>query len=312
MNDNAVGGGKCTPFSFNINGRKLTIIEIKGVLYFIAKEVGLFLDYSENGGRLATKITQVWSKPNKEGEVEMREGPHWMMLDGDLLTAVLSFVPSLASAGTDPVPADFAPTESVGAKIRHLLLLTEVGLNRVLLLTHKAAGRRLRDRLDSEILPQLHRTEMYIPEEKQKELEAALNQVEALKKELAASNIREAKDLLRRVEQIPAPQHHEPEVRMLRKLLDRYKASIPEHVWVALNAAMEGVEDIKGLVNCLEDFPVGRIKSRKDPAYTVLHQTIGTRVYELSVADMERVYAWTQTRPLWLTGEPTTLPAIAP
>lgn len=123
---------------FEIEGHPLSIIEMDGEIYFIAKEVGALLGYGQDGSELVTMITRKW-------DGEMRDGPHWTLLDGERLRVVKHIL----SGGQDV------------DRLARLLLLTERGLWRVLILTGKPAGARLRDKLDSEILPQIRKTGSY-------------------------------------------------------------------------------------------------------------------------------------------------------
>ena len=118
-------------------GNTLTLIEYKGAPSYIANEVGAALGYA--GRRLVTNIGGKWAG-------EFREGEHYHHLAGPELALLREVV-------TDSVTTSkFAPS---------LLLLTEAGLYRVLMLTGKPAGLRLRDWLDSEVLPSIARTGGY-------------------------------------------------------------------------------------------------------------------------------------------------------
>lgn len=145
MNDNAVGRGKST-LSFDFDNHRLTIIEMDGTIYLIAKKVGKALGYADEGRALINKISGEWSSPEREGGPELRADTHFLKIEGERLSELRVVI-------TDSVIAN--------PKTRSLLLLTETGLWRVLILTGKPAGIRLRDRLDSEILPQLRKTGSY-------------------------------------------------------------------------------------------------------------------------------------------------------
>lgn len=86
---------------------------------------------------------------------------------------------------------------SDGCKTRHALLLTEAGLNRVLLKTRKLLGMQLRDHLDSVVLPQFRRG--MISERSYRELEERCRmEVSALKDEVLDLNrqaVRDAREL---------------------------------------------------------------------------------------------------------------------
>ena len=152
------------PLAFELNGNRLTILEIHGVLYFIVKEVGQFLGYQDGG--LTDLIASEWRE-------ELKSGTHTLMLEGE----TLAMVKGMNWTGI---------TRPVDPHTRSLLLLTEPGLWRVLILTGKPAGIALRDKLDSEILPSIRKTGSYaVPTTPRAELDVA-GWVRALPAELAS------------------------------------------------------------------------------------------------------------------------------
>jgi len=86
--------------------------------------------------QLAEQIGRVWSAEFVDDRFVIR-------LEGDELREAKSAVPSIAP------------------NTCHLLLLTEAGQYRVLILTGKPVGVRMRDWLTTEVLPSIHRTGTY-------------------------------------------------------------------------------------------------------------------------------------------------------
>lgn len=128
-----------TPLRFVFNSHPLTILEIDGVSYFIAREVGDVLGYDDNGRRLVTMITTEWT-------AELVEERHFIRLEGERLASLKNYIRN---------------PDVVAPQTRHLILLTEAGLYRVLMLAGGPVACHFRDWLDSEVLPSLRRTGTY-------------------------------------------------------------------------------------------------------------------------------------------------------
>jgi prophage antirepressor-like protein len=108
--------------------------DVQSLPLFLTAEIGEKLGYTENG---FLKTCFNWREAG-----ELREGEHYQTWTGDALAPLKS-------------------ANLVGARAGALTLLTERGLWRVLILTGKPAGIRLRDWLDSEVLPEIARTGGY-------------------------------------------------------------------------------------------------------------------------------------------------------
>ena len=121
---------------------KLPFLTYKGVLCTPAKTFGAVLEYGDDGGKLTKMISQEWSE-------EFKPGHHFEMLKGKNLKDFKA----LSGLGTESVPSS----------AHHLMLLLEPGINRVLLLTKKPIGIKVRDFLDTEVMPQLAKTGEYTP-----------------------------------------------------------------------------------------------------------------------------------------------------
>jgi len=129
--------------AFEFEGAPLPVYEVDGKPHWIAKQVGAALGYSRDGRKLATKIGGDWKKSFKDGE------------DSRVLTGKdLSDFKVLV--GLDP--------DSGSSRAPSLLLLSEKGLYKVLMLTRKPAGDRMRDWLAAEVLPQIARDGHFAPD----------------------------------------------------------------------------------------------------------------------------------------------------
>lgn len=116
-----------------------TVVELPDGDHFIAKEVGAILGYSEDGVALSRLVVSDWSD-------RMREGHHYRQATADELSALKNH------GGNTP---------AVGRRASGLLLLTEPGLYRALMLSQKPAALAFQDWLDTEVLPTLRRTGSY-------------------------------------------------------------------------------------------------------------------------------------------------------
>ena len=99
--------------------------------HWIARQVGAALGYSRDGRKLATKIGGDWKKSFKDGE-------DYRVLTGKDLSDFKVLVGDTPDSGLSTTA--------------RLLLLSEKGLNKVLMLTRQPAGDRMRW-LAGEVLP---------------------------------------------------------------------------------------------------------------------------------------------------------------
>ena len=104
--------------------KNITTITFRGRPAWLSLEIGRALGYSENGNRLAKKITQDWSD-------EIIEGRDCTILSGE----ELSELKQLLEVGENSVLSSYAP---------HAMLLFESGLHFVCLRTNSPIGRKLR------------------------------------------------------------------------------------------------------------------------------------------------------------------------
>lgn len=116
----------------------LTTIIYKDKPWWIAREVGAALGYSANGKRLVDKVTEGWAE-------DFTAADRWTV-EGEELKQIQEMM-----RGTDSVPLGQGS----------LMLLSESGVNKVILLSRKPEGRRLRDWLAKEVLPEISRTGKY-------------------------------------------------------------------------------------------------------------------------------------------------------
>lgn len=124
----------------NIN---LTTIIYKDRPAWIAKEVGERLGYGSDGRELSKMILDEWSN-------EFVDAVDYTLIRGQELKDLKAVLPS---AGYYP-PGEIAK----------LLLIFDTGLYLVLFKTRKPIGVRLRRFLATEVLPQIAKTGMYIPD----------------------------------------------------------------------------------------------------------------------------------------------------
>jgi phage antirepressor YoqD-like protein len=107
---------------------------------WIAKDIGMVLEYADKGGRLVTNITHDWSN-------EFRDGHDYIKLKGKELVDFKKILE--------------ATTESVGGlfskRSSHLMLLFESGMYQVCQKTDKPVGERLRRFFTEKVLPKLAR-----------------------------------------------------------------------------------------------------------------------------------------------------------
>ena len=145
---------------------QVSILEIRGVVYFIAREIGAALEYASNGRALVVSINE-WRAQGK-----LRDEHVWHLAGADLAAArgLRSDLgpddPAMADAGaarSGTRPAGFAITEPVIAnpKTRSVVLLTERGLYRVLMLAGGSKAVAFQDWPDGEVLPSLRATGRY-------------------------------------------------------------------------------------------------------------------------------------------------------
>lgn len=135
-------------------GNSLTTIVYNDKVMWFAPEISRALGY-KNTRKVSNLIRQEWSDEFIEGEhfivknVSEFEGPYY---------------------GPSKDRAELENTSYVFSKARRVMLLTEPGVDLVILKTRKAAGKRLRYHLSRVVLPQFRR-EM-IEERPMEELEA--------------------------------------------------------------------------------------------------------------------------------------------
>lgn len=128
------------PFFKEFEGHRFTFVEYDGRPAIIARELGAYLGYSDNGGALVHLIANEW-------KAEFKAGEHFVKVTGEELAA-------LKAAGA------LAESDS-GSRARHLVLLFEAGVNLVLLKSDKPEGAKVRAFLASEVMPSLARTGSY-------------------------------------------------------------------------------------------------------------------------------------------------------
>lgn len=119
---------------------QITQIMYKGQQVLIAKEVGRVLGYADDGRMLITKLSE-WSD-------EFEEGIETIKLEGSQLIEFKSVLELILDSW-------------ISSHTRNLILLTESGVNKVLMKTNKPVGKRLRKWLARDVLPSLRKTGSY-------------------------------------------------------------------------------------------------------------------------------------------------------
>lgn len=120
-------------------GRGLTAVTMAGRPMVIAKELGAVLEYGDDGRGLVDLLGGEWAR-------EFSADAHVRKVEGQDLADLKQLI------GSDPI-------SPIGARARSLILLTEAGVNLVLLKTEKPEGIRLRAYLAETIMPALARGE---------------------------------------------------------------------------------------------------------------------------------------------------------
>jgi prophage antirepressor-like protein len=103
--------------------------------------MGRVLGYADDGGRLTSLITKDWRN-------EFEEGRDYFRIEGESLSKLKAEFDSLRD------------TSVVGSRAPSLILLTERGVNLVLIKTEKPVGLRVRAALAEEVMPALARGEL--------------------------------------------------------------------------------------------------------------------------------------------------------
>lgn len=124
-------------------GAPLPVYEVDGKPHWIARQVGVALGYGKDGSTLVTSITRNWKDAFAEGD-------EVLTLKGKKLQEFKGLV-----EGDDSSSLPFASV---------LMLLSEKGLHKVLMLTRQPAGDRMRDWLAGEVLPQIVRDGRFLPD----------------------------------------------------------------------------------------------------------------------------------------------------
>jgi prophage antirepressor-like protein len=135
---------------FDFNEHDITAIEYKAEPLFIAREIEPALNCPP--GRFMEMI--------RENAAELPEGSHVVRFEGDELASFKFALPADSAASRARLRADLAgtqsgPSEVVGGRGRSLVLLTEPGLCRALILVGGPKALAFRDWLDGEVLPEL-------------------------------------------------------------------------------------------------------------------------------------------------------------
>mgnify|MGYP001575531424 CR=1 FL=1 len=108
----------------------------RGEPVWICVHVGRWLEYSDNGNRLARKILGEWSG-------EFQDGQHYHVLSGPALSEFKEFLSKIGQSDDSPDRAVVEVGEML--RVNRLLLLTELGFYKVCMKSGKPVGSRLMD-----------------------------------------------------------------------------------------------------------------------------------------------------------------------
>lgn len=143
MNDNVVGQDRSILIPQSFNEHPLVTVPFDGDLLMVLAQLGEALGYADHG---LTKQLGRW-----ESRGLVREGVHFRKLSNGELARF-----------KEVLEVYFANCEVVPPKARHLTVITERGLYRLLtLIPDKAVAIAFQDWLEGDVLPQLRRTGSY-------------------------------------------------------------------------------------------------------------------------------------------------------
>jgi prophage antirepressor-like protein len=124
--------------SYDYEGWPIAAIEYRGAMLMFPRQVGAALGYADDGGRMISTMSNEWSD-------RLREGDHFVKLVNGELAALKQAFPN-----------------QIDKRTPSLLMLTERGLYRVLMLSGKPKALAFQDWLDGEVLPSIRRTGAYV------------------------------------------------------------------------------------------------------------------------------------------------------
>jgi len=125
------------------DGHAVTIVMYKGEPHWVAREVGRQLEYSGDGKSFTNRLRNEWNE-------ELRPGVHIVKLAGEELAALRG----LCGRGSSGDPL-------LDPRLNELVLLTERGLYRVLMLTQKPKARPFRDWVE-DVAVEIRQTGQYV------------------------------------------------------------------------------------------------------------------------------------------------------
>lgn len=137
---------------FDFGGRPLTAVMHNGEPHIIARDLGRALEYGDDGSALPKIMARDWGS-------EFAEHRHFVVLKGDALAEAKRL---LGQHPTSQLGESGSPSR-VGARTASLVLLTEAGVDLVLIKTEKEVGKKLRAFLVEKIMPKLRRGETINP-----------------------------------------------------------------------------------------------------------------------------------------------------
>jgi prophage antirepressor-like protein len=279
MTTDRADGAQGTPFVRSFQG-SVTLIEFDGRPVVAARELGVALGYSENGGRLVDLVGGEWAD-------EFLPDVDFILLRNGRLAEFKRIVGEL---GLGRLVDKRAPS---------LLLLTESGIQLVLARSEKQAGKDFRRWLVSEVIPEYHRA---------KALPGPAPELDGAGASLPAPRPRRAPG--------SAPgrrRRHEPPaaVRLLRALLRRMEARMEPAAYAALDVALHEVEGLpdplQGLDALDPELEAGdeELDATKRKA---LLMNLAASIAVLHTSDISRLLRWAHSRPMIPSAGPRAVP----
>jgi len=148
---------------FTFENNDLTVIEIDGQPWFIAREIGRILEYHYYGKGLIELVSGKWKDEFDEDML--------CKMEGEKLKLFKDFRRS--DYQTTRQDVDFT-------RINSLLLLSEQGVYQAVILSKKPVGKKLRKWLAKEVLPSIRRMGQYVDPLKQQSDDPIVQQLRAL------------------------------------------------------------------------------------------------------------------------------------
>lgn len=131
--------------AFDFHGAEIAAFVYKGRPVVVARHVGRVLGYFDDGARIVTSITVGWKD-------RLHRGKHYEVIEGQDLVDLKARLTSAPEVSSGKGVSGWLDTRTPS-----ILVLTETGLHKVVMLTDKPIGDELLDQLAENVLPKLRR-----------------------------------------------------------------------------------------------------------------------------------------------------------